>query len=192
MFPTDGLLLVGQAAAAKSRGDTSAAVKLLGAGHGRAFHAPAALPQPRRRATQQLVRRMVPRRARDADGRTGVSPRRTRWSRSILPTTRSRARCARCSRPCNRTCPSDLVARAARARGYERQAGGLLAAVRRRDRMRRRDLFDRRSLHDRPGSRRRMRVPARRMARMSTALLQADRGSTYRERRNSTRRALAP
>jgi tetratricopeptide (TPR) repeat protein len=30
MFPTDGLLLVGQAAAAKSRGDASAAVKLLG------------------------------------------------------------------------------------------------------------------------------------------------------------------
>jgi hypothetical protein len=30
MFPTDGLLLVGQAAAAKSRGDAPAAVKLLG------------------------------------------------------------------------------------------------------------------------------------------------------------------
>lgn len=30
MFPTDGLLLVGQAAAAKSRGETAAAVKLLG------------------------------------------------------------------------------------------------------------------------------------------------------------------
>jgi tetratricopeptide (TPR) repeat protein len=30
LFPTDGLLLVGQAAAARSRGDTSAAMKLLG------------------------------------------------------------------------------------------------------------------------------------------------------------------
>jgi hypothetical protein len=41
LFPTDGLLLVGQAAAAKSRGDTAAALQLLG----QAAHEPFTLPR---------------------------------------------------------------------------------------------------------------------------------------------------
>ena len=79
MFPTDGLLLVGEAAAAKSRGDIPTAVQLLG----RATAEPFTMPRRYRNSVVALRSSWFGEwflaELGDVDGRTGVSPSRTRW-----------------------------------------------------------------------------------------------------------------